>query len=1247
MGGILGMNLINEIFIEVIKEGGLELIKKSILEFKSNKYMQNMLIQEGQNIQSQEAMNDNDISIVFSEENMKRLSNKISNISGYDVYDAVIDEVYSCFRQLELPHEIAMFYSKQFCYIVLEHIKEFEPEKYDRHFKQEWRKEQQEYSIEIIEKINNIDRNLELYRKNEIKIQSADELDIDMLDNTGSKFGLEFFTIDDNEFKNRFTEMLEEEKIYIKARCREEAIYCIVNELWRQNQKRPIYVVRNKEGWDSLRNLNLSGNIFIPWFEKDEIVAIPNNTNIFIYSLETHLIGKGPLELRPRKRRTIRESLEKSGYSYDEAYRLIEDTNGLFAPLKRKLFNGAKTDEPKWVREIDRRILIACLLVGAWKDYEGDKAVLENLSQMKYEDVMATLEKYSDDEEPFVYFLQNRGRKIYCLGSVENAWEYIGVASDDYIWKTFEECFIEVLNENENLFTYNMQEKIIAQFEGEGLFFSENLREGLLQTLLLKTCYKEDSNNQIYADRLITRLLSYIDSPQKWEYISRYFNTLCEIAPNVIIDRIEKEINNNTGLLDLFATQSEDFLMERNAYIDILFGLENLVVQRKYALKALECLLKIDNFSYRYVSNKPEDIIRKCLCIWYNTTAFVTSEEKEIIAKKSLELDVNAWTYLKDEIAFSGGRSITTTTSGPKYREAVEHTSVSISDYYKIKEIYANILLKHMDFDVNKWKALLKVSNNQTPEWRRKSFEIMQNEILQMSDDEIITIKNEIRKIIYEHRYYQSADWAMTEEEVCEYEKILDEIKVTNKELEYQYLFMGNWECLLLNPIPYEKDQMGNRDINLERFRQEIKEKIGEFKNYNLDLGVLAKSCVKLKTCSLGKCLGEYWSEGKYNEDVLLCLLESDESFRIPLEYIRYIDDLNENFERIIDLFYQYNSDQKTIVELYVIQTYKTKERPFIFQADKNIKELYWSENRGGLLREYISESISECKKYGNATSLIKTIYIYFCLYEEFNLSVEEMYKCLLGIENLLSNDIYRGDRYTLEEVFGKLQDEYINDEEKCEQIALWEFLCFYSLDWESMKCLKRQMEKNPKIYSDILNIVFKHDDGKDNFSDSEKEKNRRNNLYRLFDMAKFCPGESNGSVDEIQLTNWLVEFEKQLKANKQEGIRGYILGRLFAFSPAENGMFPCVAIRNAIERISKETDDIFIREFIVTERNKRGVFSPSGGVQERIIADKYKKIAEESRFTWPTVSEIFDNLYDSYIADSNMEREAEENGLW
>ena len=29
MGGILRMNLINEIFIEVIKEGGLELIKKS------------------------------------------------------------------------------------------------------------------------------------------------------------------------------------------------------------------------------------------------------------------------------------------------------------------------------------------------------------------------------------------------------------------------------------------------------------------------------------------------------------------------------------------------------------------------------------------------------------------------------------------------------------------------------------------------------------------------------------------------------------------------------------------------------------------------------------------------------------------------------------------------------------------------------------------------------------------------------------------------------------------------------------------------------------------------------------------------------------------------------------------------------------------------------------------------------------------------------------------------------------------
>lgn len=215
--------------------------------------------------------------------------------------------------------------------------------------------------------------------------------------------------------------------------------------------------------------------------------------------------------------------------------------------------------------------------------------------------------------------------------------------TDSDIWGKFTRASIDVLNESETLFTYTYAERFAARYRGEKLFWSANIRRGMLNTLLIKVLHKDHGDSQVVLDDMVSEILGYVKTEQQWKYISRYFRELCELSPSMVLDRLENEWEKSTGLLQLFDRQSDNFLFERNAYIDILSGVETMLVQKQYAARALEWLLRIGDKSYKYTSNTPESIIHKAICSWINLSAFRTVDEKVNAAKIALKYDRNGW----------------------------------------------------------------------------------------------------------------------------------------------------------------------------------------------------------------------------------------------------------------------------------------------------------------------------------------------------------------------------------------------------------------------------------------------------------------------------------------------------------------------------------------------------------------------------------------------------------------------------
>lgn len=161
----------------------------------------------------------------------------------------------------------------------------------------------------------------------------------------------------------------------------------------------------------------------------------------------------------------------------------------------------------------------------------------------------------------------------------------------------------------------------------------------------------------------------------------------------------------------------------------------------------------------------------------------------------------------------------------------------------------------------------------------------------------------------------------------------------------------------------------------------------------------------------------------------------------------------------------------------------------------------------------------------------------------------------------------------------------------------------------------------------------------------TEEFRNYAQVIHRLFDMAKFCPCEENGTVSYDEIKVWVDKLIRILDSNHQKEMFGYVLGRLFAYAPkTADGHYPCEAVCQIIEEYG---DESLLSEYRCELFNKREIFSPSAGRAEKDIAEGYKDNAEFLSIKYPKTADVFFKMSQSYVYDSDLERRRAENGYF
>lgn len=1179
-----------------------------------------------------------DLSEALSSQNMETFAKKMKSETGYELRTKMIDYLLEQLHKYEIPEDISQAYAVGITNTILDEICSVAPEKYDRYFLNDWRKEDSNYLEMLASKVEKMHISLTEFNNRQIKVYTSDEKDLELKRKTENpKIGVDFFEIDDDRFRRDFAAKLNDNKICVRGRFIEETAYCILNELWRIRDPRAVFVVQSEEDWERLRALPQFDNVYIPLFIADEISPIENNTNIFIYTEDIPAFSNELIDLRPRTYDTIINCLTRAGMDVNKANTLVYETHGLYVAMKKKLFSGQIQKQPSWVLGLDDKVKKTCLLLGQWTESEGDIAVVENLSELKYEQFISEIVPYTKGEDPLIHIVNHRETKSYYLASVENTWEYLQVSVSEEIWKKFVGIFNEVINEHERIFTYNQRELLFAQYSGEKHFWSANIRKGMLTTLIIKAGYEKQESCQHQLDQIVENILEHVDNDEKWKYVSDYFVELCEIAPKIIINRLFNEFECPTGLLSLFENQDSDVIFGKNHYINILFGVNQYLVQKEYAWDALTWLLKLDDRGFKYKSNRPSDAFARVFCTWHNFTAFRSFSEKIQLVKLAFKHDRNAWDIVYNSLP-GRKQSIFGTNQVPKYREYLQESSVTYEELNKTAVGYIDALLNHTNYKPDRWKKLINYSEEVDDSIRNKIFEGFFNDAAQMSDIEIIEVKNSIRKLIHKHRYFSTATWAMPKEKIQLYESLLDRIHSLKPEYEYLYIFLPAHERPLLHPVSYEEDN--KRESNDEALEELLSSKISEFKEKKYNLELLATLCANMENCVLGRALALYWNSESFDVKVFSTLVKTQDSAKMALEYL---DGFGEQVPKLFDkakrVMMSLGSNANAMSGLYRVEAWWSKDVPRISDASEEEKRIFW--NYYYVKIEYNQDwALKECKKYGTLDSFLRLLYF---ANNNNPIPCEKLYDYLENIEKMQRSKNADDIQYYVEELLKPLQSAYYNEPERCSRIATLEMMFFHYLEWHDMKCFKHSISQDPKVFSDLVSVVFKTDHANKN-EHTDEENLVISNLFSLYNKIEFCPGEIDGEMDEEKLKNWIDKFVVLLEENDQSSLLGMFLGHLFAFSPAGlDEYMPCEAVRTMIEQYS---NDSLQREYSLTIFNRRGVYTSSAGKEEMKMANHFKENAEHlASIGCPRTAEIYFSLARSYYAESVREREAAENG--
>lgn len=1235
------------------------------------------------------------IDILFSEDQMKEMAQKCENLAGDDLWVCIEQRLRSFYSDYELQDididkQVAMF-KKEF----MRRLKAVFPGLYNQFFLNEFREETkqdhqqlykenqtlqygqgqllqgqmallqgqqvlnkrlqdtQQAQSEMLDRLVTIETFL-LSRENitNLVLQCGiplcgmeERLRIDTATNATFYKGLDldFYDFGYQKVDQQIIDAMNDNEtaIWIKSQVKEEGLYYVLRVIkqFLPDLMEKVLVVEQEKHWATVKRY-AKGWVLIPVFDAKITDPIPGNKIILIETDKYINFDENTIIIPKRSGNNLFEKLRNYTKDFDKTHIYLERTSGNYAPLMRTL--SVVRRAPAWASG-NIAVLLVAALVGTWTDKEGDQNIVESLAGKPYDDYVNDLLKCAQTaEDPFLIQCNTIFGKEYRVCDPYEAVNYLKCDFTKDLLCSFASCAKKVF-----LSVHSVINPL--GFTEETGIYSTSIKSGIAKTLIVLslTNYTYDfvkgRNYEYFAKTVIRELLDCVTTKENWDAMVELLPLLVEAAPEEVLSKIEKCIEENDDVFWSLFAPGTGFYFSNSQYVYVLEALTVALFIKEVSVRSLQLLESIADKEIEYkLANSPIRTLSNYFCSWYYEVDITKDEKIEQLRHFALTHPESCWKVLRNVLPqkLPGVADVFRKPLYRPYNEAKTKCITDIRTKFAIEKEYLRIAFQCAGSDLIKWADLLE--NGQFIQYGLKEtlVETIQHLLQTESygDDIKYELEKAIRRFLYSNRFFGNNTLAAEEDLQHIEENLL--VKITYANPVYHILYAFDEAMLIIDPVTMEEDKQGHYQININK---KNKEQIDILKRDVLSGDIKLEELLE-KTednYQLGNKIFDICHNKAFSASFAhnLYILNKQATLNGYLNSALSHLDIQSFFALLAQVSAQY---PETEFQFRLLETRRIDDPFFecLISLDTVLQDYYWARTVNTwfdvpnftLHRDTYVTKLTEHGNFRQFTLLL----------EDLPLKLETYFNILIIILN--NNKAESVADYDILKIFERIYAFKITDvnvrnivvQLEMNFIGAFEQGRYYGN--KKPKYLLERLKAEPDFCADLLLYYYqkKEMDPAGRTLDEEAKWQWKRWAFRILYFIKFCPYEAEGRIDENKLKQWCEAFTTIMNKAGLADKGRYALGRFLANcpKPVDDSSWPLQPVCKVIEIYYSTDLEQGFCDMVVTNR---GCYTDSQGREEEAIAQRYENCLHALELYYPKTAKVLRKLVAGYREEARQ----------
>ena len=462
-----------------------------------------------------------------------------------------------------------------------------------------------------------------------------------------------------------------------------------------------------------------------------------------------------------------------------------------------------------WAQHTDATYLSFALLIGSWNEKNSDdvEAVIQILGICYKDWLKKAREILHLTDSPLT--LKNGVWKVVRRSDLLNL---LGSRIFDQNLDTFKSLAVKVLSESDPAFKLPTEERYSASIHGKVLSYSSALRKGIAEGLALIGSSPAALNNctqrkvETICVLALREILSNADWV-RWGSLNSLLPTMAEVNPGEFLSAVEQALRLTPCPFDELFSQEGNGITGGNYLTGLLWALEGLAWEEQYLVHACVVLGELASHDLGgQWANRPANSLSTILLPWLPQTLASVEKRKDAVRTLINEWPDVAWNLI---IQLLPGQHQTSSGSHkPSWRKIIPddwEKGVTHDEYWQQAEFYAELSVSTAGHNTSRLSTLIdNFDNLPQPAFDQLIKVLSSQPILEISEDQRLSIWDHLTKFTNRHRRFSDAKWALPEDLIVRIEAVAEKLAPIDPFNLYQHLFTdsdfdlydenGDWE---------------------------------------------------------------------------------------------------------------------------------------------------------------------------------------------------------------------------------------------------------------------------------------------------------------------------------------------------------------------------------------------------------------------------------------------------------------------